>query len=260
MNLSRFAKLFDISGRVAIITGAAQGNGMGIANALHDAGAIAIATDLFFQEDCLLYPEVKRMVMDVSDESMVNRTVDKVIKQYGKVDILINNAGIIYKSPVELIDLASFKKVIDVNLIGTVICTKACVPSMQKNNWGRIVNISSSQAFLRSETYSAYSASKAAISHLTRIWGNELAKFNIIVNALCPSYVMTPMMVNSIKKKAKEMGSDEQGAIDIFVAPIPLKRILEIEEIANWALVLCSELAFSTTGNNFAITGGQVQL
>ena len=112
-----------------------------------------------------------------------------------------------------------FKKVIDINLNGVTICTKHAVPYMKKAGWGRIVNVSSSQAFLTSETYSAYSASKAAVSHLTRIWGNELADYNILVNAICPCYVMTPMMVGSIARKAAGARYGHRRRLQVFRRP-----------------------------------------
>ena len=183
-----------------------------------------------------------------------------IAEKYGKLDILANNAGIIYKNPVDKLEMDRFKKVIDINLNGVTICTKHAVPYMKKAGWGRIVNVSSSQAFLTSETYSAYSASKAAVSHLTRIWGNELADYNILVNAICPCYVMTPMMVGSIARKAAELGTGTDGGYKYFADLVPTHRLLEVEEVGNWAAVLCSELGLATTGSNISITCGQVQL
>jgi len=259
-SLERFTKLFDLSGKVAIVTGAAQGNGLGIAKALSDAGAMVVAADLEFKELPPDGTKLDQVIMDVTDEEAVKSAAKKIFERYGSIDILVNNAGIIYKNEVDCLELEQFKKVMDVNLNGTVICTKTVVPYMKQGKWGRIVNISSSQAYLSSETYSAYSASKAAISHLTRIWGKELAPYGIIINALCPSYVMTPMMQNSLEKKRVELNTDRQGAIDWYVKNIPLKRILEIDEVGNWAVMLCSDFSLSTTGNNFSITGGQVLL
>ncbi|XCP85432.1 SDR family oxidoreductase [Roseburia hominis] len=264
-NLNRFGELFDLSGHVAVVTGAAQGNGLGIANALFDAGATVIATDIRFGEESKeerlrLRDGIEKMIMDVTKEEEVEEVFAKIAERFGKLDILCNNAGIIYKNPVDKLELDRFKNVIDINLHGTVICTKHAVPYMKKAGWGRIVNISSSQAFLTSETYSAYSASKSAVSHLTRIWGNELAADNILVNALCPCYVMTPMMVNSIARKAEELGTDTDGGYKYFADMLPTHRLLEIEEVGNWAAVLCSELSMATTGSNISITCGQVQL
>lgn len=259
-DLGRFAKLFDLSGRVAVVTGAAQGNGQAIANALACAGATVVATDLRFPKPEELAPEILQVTMNVTDEACVKRVFAEIVQEKGSLDILVNNAGIIYKDYVDELDMTRFNKTMDVNLNGVVICTKCAVPYMKENRWGRIVNISSSQAFLASETYSAYSASKAAVSHLTRVWGEELAKDNIYVNALCPSYVMTPMAEAGIPALAEREGISWQEAHDWFVEKVPLKRFLSMEEVGNWAVVLCSELICATTGCNFSITGGQVHL
>ena len=257
-NLDRFGSLFDLTGRVAIVTGAAVGNGGGIAIALAEAGATVIQTDIKFDENCI--NAGKQILMDVTNEEQVKETFKKVFDEFGSIDILVNNAGVIYKALIDDIDLVQFQKVMDINLNGTIICTKHAVPYMKKRNWGRIVNIASSQAYLSLPSYSAYSASKTAVSHLTRIWGLELAPFGILINALCPSYVRTPMMEAVINKRiAAESITREQG-IKAFEDLVPLHRVLEIPEIGNWALVLCSELAKASTGNNFAITCGQVRL
>lgn len=260
MNLDRFKYLFDLRHHVAIVTGAGQGNGMGIANALFDAGCNVIATDILFPDDCLLHSDIERHIMDVTNEDNVCSVFLNVLNKYKKIDILINNSGIIYKSAIDEIDMKKFQAVMDVNLNGTVICTKNVVPYMKKNNWGRIVNISSSQAFLSTEGYSAYSASKVSVTHLTRLWALELAEYGIIVNALCPSFVMTPMMKNSIALKAKKMNISELESAESFISDIPLKCMLSIEDMSNWVVVLCSKLSNITTGNNFSITGGQVRL
>lgn len=263
--MERFGNLFDLSGHVAVVTGAAQGNGAGIANALHDAGATVIATDIKFSKNAdddknALYSQIDRMIMNVTDENNVSEVFSQINDKYGKLDILCNNAGMIYKAMVDELEIEQFNKVTDINLHGTVICTKHAVPYMKKAGWGRIVNISSSQAFLATETYSAYSASKAAVTHLTRIWGNELAEENILVNSLCPSFVKTPMMVNSIARRAKELDTDTAGAEKYFTDMIPTHRLLEVEEIGNWVTALCSELGNATTGSNISLTCGQVKL
>lgn len=264
-NMERFGTLFDLDGHVAVVTGAAQGNGLAIANALYDAGAKVVAADIAFHESGadskeILNPGIETAVMDVTDEERVAKVFADIAEKYGKLDILCNNAGIIYKNPVDQLKLERFNKVLEINLSGTVICTKHAVPYMKKAGWGRVVNISSSQAFLASETYSAYSASKAAVSHLTRVWGNELAADNILVNALCPCYVMTPMMVNSIARKAQELGTGTDGGYKYFADLIPTGRLLETEEVGNWAVMLCGALGNATTGSNISITCGQVQL
>lgn len=261
MNLERFAKLFDLSGRVAFVTGANQGIGMAVANALYDAGAVVVATDIHLDENSGLYPGISdRSILDVTDEAAVKAAMERVYEDYGRLDILINNAGIMYKDSIDVLDVERYKKVIDVNLNGTVMCTRYAVPYMQKQKWGRVLNISSSQAFLATETYTAYAAAKAATAHLARLWGNELAKDNVLINGLCPCFANTPMMEGSIQRMAQQLGTDEAGGLKHFEDKIPLGRILDISEIGNWAVALCSELGSASTGSNFAITLGQVQL
>lgn len=260
--MSRFAKLFDLTDRVAVVTGGAQGNGAGIANALYDAGATVVAVDITFpkSEQDPLNEGIERKLMDVTDEGNVAAVFREVAELYGKIEILCNNAGVIYKAPVGELEMDRFRRVTEINLHGVVNCTKQAVPYMKRAGWGRIVNISSSQAFLATETYSAYSASKAAVTHLTRIWGQELAEDNILVNALCPCFVKTPMMVNSIANRAEEMGTDLTGGEKYFTDLIPTHRLLEIEEIGNWVTMLCGTLGDATTGSNISITCGQVKL
>lgn len=261
MDLSRFASLFDLSNRIAVVTGASRGIGMAISNALYDAGATVVATDLDFPQNGSLYDEiVDRRILNVTDESAVETTMSEVNQKYGHLDILVNNAGIMYKDRIDVLNIDRYKQVIETNLHGTVICTRYAVPYMQKQHWGRVLNIASSQAFLATETYTAYAASKTAVAHLSRLWGNELAKDNILVNGLCPCFANTTMMEGSIHRMAEQLGTDEKGGLRYFEEMIPLKRILDIREIGNWAVALCSSLGDASTGNNFAITCGQVQL
>ena len=261
MDLSRFASLFDLSNRIAVVTGASRGIGMAVSNALFDAGATVIATDLDFEENGSLYADIKdRRILNVTDEEAVKAVMAAVNQKYGHLDILVNNAGIMYKDRIDVLNIDRYKQVIETNLHGTVICTRYAVPYMQDQHWGRILNIASSQAFLATETYTAYAASKTAVAHLSRLWGNELAKDNILVNGLCPCFANTTMMEGSIRRMAEQLGTDRSGGLRYFEEMIPLKRILDIKEIGNWAVALCSSLGDASTGNNFAITCGQVQL
>lgn len=261
MNLQRFSSLFSLEGRVALVTGASRGIGMAVSNALIDAGATVVATDLDYPAYCALDTAVAdRRILNVTDEEAVKAVMAAVFRDYGHLDILVNNAGIMYKDRIDVLDINRYKQVIDTNLHGTVICTRYAVPYMQRQHWGRVLNIASSQAFLATETYTAYAAAKTAVAHLSRLWGNELAKDNVLVNGLCPCFANTTMMEGSIRRMAEQLGTDEAGGLRYFEEMIPLKRILDIREIGNWAVALCSSLGDATTGNNFAITCGQVQL
>jgi NAD(P)-dependent dehydrogenase (short-subunit alcohol dehydrogenase family) len=250
------ASFLDLSGRVALITGGAQGMGRAIAKTLSEAGAISIVGDIqpHLPEEELM--NVKEIDFDVTDEEIVRKRIHEITTDFGKIDILVNNAGVIYKEFVEDLDMARWQKVIDVNLTGPTICTKAVIPAMKKNNWGRIINISSTAAYLASPRYSAYSASKAGLSQLTRVWAQEVVSFNITVNALCPSYVRTPMMEQTITITQNERKGSREEAIAFLVDPVPQKRLIEPEEIAYWTLILSSEFAKGITGANISISGG----
>jgi NAD(P)-dependent dehydrogenase (short-subunit alcohol dehydrogenase family) len=183
---------------------------------------------------------------------------EKTLAVYGRIDILVNNAGIIYKSDIENIEIESWQRLLDVNLTGAVLCTRAVVPEMKKQMWGRIINMSSMQAFMGTPAYSAYTASKAGLSGLTRVWAAELAPFQVTVNAICPSYVETPMMAASIDRLAREKSISTEAAMAHFTAPIPQNRILQPEEIAFSALFLSSPLAQGVTGHDLVVAAGCV--
>ena len=176
--------------------------------------------------------------------------------------VLINNAGIMPPFTLALGEPdEELRRVFEVNYFAPVTATRMLLPKMKRvYAMPAVVNVCSSSALCPLAATSAYSASKAAVSHLTRIWGNELADYNILVNAICPCYVMTPMMVGSIARKAAELGTDTDGGYKYFADLVPTHRLLEVEEVGNWAAVLCSELGLATTGSNISITCGQVQL
>lgn len=237
-----------LNGKVALVTGARQGNGKAVADYLENLGAIVVRSDI--QAGDALLP------MDVTDEESVAAAMRSIREKHGRLDILVNNAGIINKAAIPDIDIAAWRSLIDVNLTGPTICSKHASHLMKANNWGRIINISSVQAYLANETYSAYAASKAALSHLTHIWAKELAPWNITVNALCPSYVDTPMMANTINTWAAKLNSSREAALDHLLTPIPGKRLLKPEELGYWTAVLATDMGSGVTGANISLSCG----
>jgi NAD(P)-dependent dehydrogenase (short-subunit alcohol dehydrogenase family) len=248
----------NVENRVAVVTGGAQGIGGVIAECLAKAGARVVVADLNAPEGEARHKGPKFIRTDITNPESVSSMVNDMVSSFGGVDILVNNAGIMYKSLVEGIDFEQWNQLLSVNVTGAVICTAAVVPHMKKQMWGRIVNMSSMQAFLGSPTYSAYTASKAGLSGLTRVWAAELAPYNITVNALCPSYAETPMMERSVAQMAREKNISKEEALARFVEPIPQKRILKAEEIAFAVLYLCSPLARGVTGHDMVIAAGMV--
>ena len=239
---------FTLDGKIAVVTGACKGNGKSIAAYLETLGAAVERTDIVASGGI--------RVMDVTDEASVQEGIAAIVKDRGRIDILVNNAGIINKALIADIDLADWRKLIEVNLTGAVICTKHVIPCMKEKKWGRIVNISSVQAYLSTDTYSAYAASKAALSHLTHIWAHELAPWNITVNALCPSYVDTPMMANTVKTWSEKLGCSREGALDHLLEPIPGKRLLRPEELGYWVSVIATDMGGGLTGANIPVSCG----
>jgi NAD(P)-dependent dehydrogenase (short-subunit alcohol dehydrogenase family) len=239
---------FTLNGKIAVVTGAYKGNGKSIAAYLETLGATVERTDVVASEGVRL--------MDVTDEASVQEGIAAIVKDRGRIDILVNNAGIINKALIADIDLDDWRRLIEVNLTGAVICTKHVAPCMKERKWGRIINISSVQAYLPTPTYSAYAASKAGLSHLTHLWAQELAPWNITVNALCPSYVDTPMMANTVKTWSEKLGCSKEEALDHLLQPIPGKRLLRPEELGYWVSVIATEMGSGLTGGNIAVSCG----
>jgi 3-hydroxybutyrate dehydrogenase len=252
----------DVQDKVAIVTGGAQGMGRTFVKAFLSSGAQVVVADIAAQPELEgqkdLKGKIRSIPTDITNPASVHKMMEETLKAFGKVDILVNNAGIMHKSPIDLLDIDNWKRVMEVNVTGAVICTREIVPEMKKRNWGRIINISSMQAMLGSPTYSAYTASKAALSGLTRVWAAELAPYQITVNAICPSYVETPMLEKALAKFAQDKGITLQEATALFLDPIPQKRFLKPEEIAFSILFLSSPLAQGITGHDLLVDAGYV--
>lgn len=240
--------MLQLEGKTALVTGAAQGNGKAIADYLENLGVITVRADL--------RPSSGELMLDVTNEDSVQACMDEACTRHGRLDILVNNAGIINKAPVDELDMEAWRALLDVNLTGAAFCTKHAARHMKRQNSGRVINISSVQAYLANETYSAYAASKAALSHLTHIWAKELAPWNITVNALCPSYVETPMMDNTINVWAKRLDCSREKALERLLEPIPGKRLLKPEELGYWTAVLAADMGSGVTGANIAVSCG----
>lgn len=235
--------------RKALITGAGSGMGRAIAIHLNDAGYYVIAADMneesvkTLSEDC----GVRYIRMDVSSWEDVYKGVSEI----GGTDILINCAGILYRSSFSEIDIDEWKKVIDVNLNGTFYAMKACVPYMIKRRWGRIVNFSSTAGKSVSTLGGAhYTTSKAGVLGLTRAAAKELAPYDITVNAICPGLIDTPMV-------RKNASYDE---IKKYIESFPIKRMGKPEEVAALVKFIISDDASYITGATLDINGGDLMI
>ncbi len=242
---------FDLKNRTAIITGGAQGFGLDIARRFLDSGAKVIIWDL--DENLLkkVNDEIKNIDLsyfkvDVSNFGMVKETVEKITKN-SNIDILINNAGITGPTlPLWEYDVSEWNNIINVNLIGTFNCCKAIVPSMMKNNYGRIVNVTSVAGKDGNANASAYSSAKAGAIGLTKSLGKELADKNIAVNAVTPAGAKTRILDQMSKEHVQRM-----------LSKVPRGRFLELSEFTSLICWLSSEENSFSTAAVFDISGGR---
>ena len=246
----------ELSGRVAIVTGAAAGIGAGIALALAEAGAAVAVADLDEAMAALTARAIENkgaralaVPVDVSEASQVQDMVRRTAAALGPVDILVNNAGIATPELVEDLDEVAWRRVLDVNLTGPFLCAKAVLPSMRARGWGRIINIASVAAKRISFTAAAsYTASKDGLLGFTRHLAYEVAPYGINVNAICPGPTLTAMY---------ERNADEETRRE-RVAMVPQGRFQTPADHGRIAVFLCSEAADPLCGLAIDVDGGSL--
>ncbi|MDE0005015.1 MAG: SDR family NAD(P)-dependent oxidoreductase [Rhodospirillaceae bacterium] len=247
----------DLNNRTAVVTGAARGLGHAIASRLRQSGANIVAWDLpdsglddaveSLRQDVESPGRIAGLVSDIADSDSVAGAVEVTLQEYSRIDILINNAGIsgpnlrLWEYPPD-----DWRRVVDVNLIGSFLVTQAVVPTMIASGYGRIVNIASVAGKDGNPNASAYSASKAGLINMTKSLGKELAGTGVLVNCVTPAAVRTPLF---------DQMSEEHVAY--MLSKIPLQRFGEPEEIAALVAWLASEECSFSTGAAFDLSGGR---
>jgi NAD(P)-dependent dehydrogenase (short-subunit alcohol dehydrogenase family) len=240
------------SGQAAIITGGASGLGLAIARRLRDGGAFVALFDRdekpFAALDAELAGGGRCFRVDVTDEASVAQAIGEVLKLRGKVQILVNSAGITGKTNVQTheVELADFESVFRINVRGPFLTAKHVLPAMKRDGYGRILHIASIAGKEGNAGMLAYSASKAAVIGMTKVQGKEYAGTGITVNALAPAVVQTPMVEAMPEAQVKYM-TDK----------IPMKRCCTLDEVAAMAAFIVSPEAAFTTAFTFDLTGGR---
>jgi 3-oxoacyl-[acyl-carrier protein] reductase len=241
-----------LEGRVALITGASQGIGHACAKALAHAGAtVAVAArnqqklDQLVSEIASNHGQAAAFPMDVSNEDEVKSAIKQAIAQFGKIDILVNNAGITRDQLVMRMKRSDWDTVLNTNLTSAYLCIQQVIPSMLKQRWGRIINITSVFGQMGQAGQANYAASKAGLIGLTMAIARELASRNITCNAVAPGFIETAM-TSALSEEFKQNA----------VKNIPLGRVGTPEDVANAVRFLASDEASYITGQVLGVNGG----
>jgi 3-hydroxybutyrate dehydrogenase len=253
-----------LKGKTAVVTGSTSGIGHGIALALAKAGCNIIVNGLGTEADnSKAIDEVKsvgvRVAFDPANMLRHNQIADmigKAEKDFGSVDVLVNNAGIQHVAPVEEFPVEQWDSIIAINLTSAFHTVRAAVPGMKKRKWGRIINICSAHSLRASPFKSAYVSAKHGLAGFTKTVALELAEAGITSNAISPGFVWTPLVEKQIPDLAKsEHISDEQAKREVLSRQ-PTHQFVTVEQVAALAAFLASDEAASLTGANYSIDGG----
>ena len=256
----------ELTGKTAIVTGSTSGIGLGIARAFAEAGMHVMLngfgdnaeierTRMELEESCHI--KTAYSAADMSRPEDIVGMIEDARRLLGKVDVLVNNAGIQHVEAIETFPIAKWNAIIAIDLSSAFHAMRAVVPEMKARKWGRIINIASAHGLVASPFKSAYVAAKHGILGLTKTVALETAEFGITVNAICPGYVLTPLVQKQIPETAKARGLTEEQVIkDVLLHAQPTRRFVTTEQVGALALFLCSDAGASMTGTALPIEGG----
>jgi 3-hydroxybutyrate dehydrogenase len=255
-----------VTGRTALITGGGRGVGAAVAARLAAAGATVIVAARTTEQIEAVASRLREQghvahaeTCDFGDPASVEQLTTKAQARFGRIDILINNAGAALASALHKTTLEDWNRLFAVNVTSAFLCLKAVLPGMIERRWGRVVNVASI-AGLRGDRYiAAYAASKHALVGLTTSAAAEAAPHGVTVNAVCPGYLATEMTRDSIARIVRATGRTEEQALDAILATTPQKRLIEADEVAAAIAYLCDEAARGVNGESLVVDGGELR-
>jgi 3-hydroxybutyrate dehydrogenase len=256
----------QFQGKTVLVTGSTSGIGLGIAEAFAAAGATIVLNGLgeANEIDALRKRLEKQygvtVAFDAADMSKADQVTSMVrgaTERFGAVDVLVNNAGIQHVAPVDEFPPAKWEAILAINLSAAFYAIREALPKMKARNWGRILNVASAHALVASPFKSAYVAAKHGIAGLTKTVALEVAEQGITVNAICPGYVLTPLVQKQIPDTARARGISEDEVVkNVLLAAQPTKKFVTVEQVAALATFLAGDAAASITGAVLPIEGG----
>lgn len=255
-----------LKGKTALVTGSTSGIGLAIALGLAKEGANIVLNGFGEKSDIdgIIKKikdesgvEVIHSLADVSKTEAVEGMIKEAITKFGKLDILVNNAGIQFVSPIVDFPQDKWDAILAIDLSAAFKASKAALPSMIQNKWGRIINIASAHGLVASPFKAAYVAAKHGVVGLTKVIALEMAEKNITCNAICPGYVHTPLVDKQIAEQAKAHNIPEDRVVkEILLKSQPNKQFIQPEDISDLVLFLCSKAGDGMTGSIISIDGG----
>ncbi len=255
-----------LEGKVSLVTGSTSGIGLGIACALAAAGSSIVLNGFGNPQEIAATQsrlgsefkvEVDYSPADMSKPEAIRDMVDGILKSSGRLDVVVNNAGIQHVAPIQEFPVEKWQLILAINLSSAFHTTRCALPSMREHGWGRIINIASAHGLVASPFKSAYVAAKHGLIGLTKVTALETAEDGITCNAICPGYVFTPLVEAQIEAQAKTHNIPrEQVVRDVLLAQQPNKKFATVEEMGAVAVFLASDAAASITGIALPVDGG----
>jgi len=256
----------SLEGKVSLVTGSTSGIGLGIARALAAAGSAVVLNGFGRPEDIAeararimadFHVETRYSPADMSSGQAICRMIATTLEAFGRIDVLVNNAGIQHVAPLAEFPPEKWDAILAINLSSAFHTTRLVLPAMRQSGFGRIINVASAHGLVGSPFKAAYVAAKHGIVGLTKVTALEAAQDNITCNAICPGYVYTPLVEAQIEAQARTHGVPrEQVVRDVLLAQQPNKRFATVDELGALATFLASDAAASITGIALPVDGG----